>query len=281
MTSRNRLNLFLLLVVAGLALLVYLQPGEQQAQDERPVLTSVDIAALTELRLERQDGEALVFRRDGEQWWLSSPHAVATNRFRVEQLLWWLSARSANRYSVAGLELSIYGLDKPRARLLAGDVVLAFGGHDSLQQRRYVRVGEFVYLLPDRDASALFAPWNYFVSPRLVPAGQRIMALSIPGLGEVQRGERGWRYTGDKTPQLADAMQALVDRWAGAQAVDVEIAEPPADGEELLLRFDDDMPELRYRVVRDDSGALLVNPQLKLGYRISDSQVQRLFGWGE
>ena len=279
--SRNALNLFLLLVVAGLALLVYLQPGKQPVQNDRVRLTPVDVETLTELRLERQGGDTLLFRREGGQWWLSSPHVVAANRFRVEQLLWWFTARSASRYRVAGLALSQYDLEKPRAHLYAGNQMLAFGGHDSLQQRRYVLAGESVYLVSDRDASALFAQWDYFASPKLLPAGRRVMAIVIPGLGKVQRGERGWRYEGDKGPPSADAMQALADRWASAQAVDVEGFELSVKGEELLFRFDNGVPDLRYRVVRSDEGLLLVNPQLKLAYRISDSQVQRLFNWSD
>ncbi|MFC1750024.1 hypothetical protein ACFL2V_14585 [Pseudomonadota bacterium] len=284
MISRNGLNIVLLLVVAGLALLVYLQSNKELEGEPVTLLASVDTAALNELRLERAGGEAISFRRMGEQWVMpehSLPPAspVIANKFRVERLLSWFSLQMAAHYDATGLELSKYGLHEPRARLIAGDVAIAFGSIDPLRPRRYVLVGGIIHLAPDNDSSALFAPWTDFVSPRLLPEGKRIISMIIPGLGTLQRGDKGWLYSGDDAPQSADVMQALVDRWGSAQAFDVEHIEGLKGEGTLKINFDDSSSPLTFHVVHNQEVVLLVNPESQIAYQVSNEQAQRLVSW--
>lgn len=279
--SRNGVNLILLFVVIGLALMVYLQPGDDAVSDPDVLL---DVNDLQTFRLERENGEALTFTRSQGRWQIASDAfqsstPVWADGFRIDQLLSLFSLSSGTHYDSQGVDLAKYGLQRPRARLIASDKVIDFGVVESLRQRRYLLIGEQIYLISDANSYVLFASWIDFVSPRLLPKGAVVESIDIPGLGHVHRGDNGWVYRGDNAPASSDDMQALVDRWSNVQALEVEHIEGLKGEAMLRLEFGGGDNGISYFVVRNEEIVLFINPTTQIAYQLSKDQAQRLLAW--
>jgi len=277
--SRTVLNLALVLAVAVLAAVVYLQPGLQ----EEPVgklLTTLNQQQVKEVRLSNEQGQ-VVLQRGGEEWSLQTPLAIAANKFRVEQLLHWFTASSVQSYAAAGLDLAKFGLDRPQAVLIADGLELRFGNLDPLNHRRYLLLNDTVHLVAESELTAPLSPWNYFVSPLIVPQGAQIKALAIPGLGEIVQGEKGWHYSGKTPPASADLMQMVVDGWRSARALSVEPAALGEAHEQVVISFADDRPPLMLTLIRGDTDLVLVADNLGIEYHLGIEQGEALLKWPE
>ena len=277
LNRRTALNLGLLLLVALLGTVVWLEPGlKEPAQQETP-LTALTSQQVQQLRLKNGHGE-LLLQRQGDGWALSEPLTVAADPFQVEQLLQWLTVASLQSYAAEGLDLAKFGLEQPQATLSTEGLELRFGGLDPLNQRRYLLINGVVHLVAKNDLTDVTSGWSQFVSPVVIPAAAKIESLTLPGLGVVMQGEKGWHYEGPTPPDSADAMQILVDGWRSARAISVEPA-VTAGGERVTITFADDHPPLLLMLSRTDDTLILRPESLGIEYHMALQQEAMLFKW--
>ncbi len=277
LNSRTLLNLALLLLVAALVAIVWLEPGLKEQPTGKP-LTTLTPQQSQQLRLTNEQGE-VVLQREGESWSLQAPLVIAANQFRVEQLLHWFTVTSVQSYAASGLELAKFGLDRPQATLSTEGVELCFGNLDPLNHRRYLLLNDVVHLVDESELTAVDAPWNYFVSPQLIAPGAKIKAITIPGLGEINQDDKGWHYSGATPPASADAMQMLVDGWRSATALSVEPVVPTEEGEKVTITFADDRPPLLMTLVRGHDELVLIPDNSAIEYRMGVEQGDALLQW--
>lgn len=279
MSSRTLLNLALVLAVAALALVIYLQPGAKEEQAGKP-LTTLDLQQINQFSLHNENGE-LQLRRESGAWRLHQPLEIAANGVRAERLLQWLTISSQQSYEAAGLDLASFGLARPLAVLRAGGKELQFGDLDPLNHRRYLLLDGRVHLVAEGDLRGASSPWNYYVSPLIVPAGMKIKGLDIPGLGRISQGEKGWHYEGGNPPSSADALQRLADGWSSASALAVEPSGAMAGGEQVVIEYEGDHPPQRLTLLRGHDGIVLISESQGIEYQLGAEQGVLLLNWGE
>ena len=275
MGTRSWLNLVLLLVVLALAALVYFEPGKQP--QETVLLTTLNPDTVQQIRIERPDKEPLVFQREGDGWRLLEPVAAAAKPFYVDQVLALLKQESLQRYPAQGLDLSKYGLQQPRARLIVDGVELSFGRINPLNSRLYVMVDDVMHMVAQNDISILTDDWTDYVSTALLPDNDLAM-LEIPGLGKLEHGKDGWRFDGFMAPASEDQVQALVDAWRNAKALLVRPAVESGTAEKIsvLLRSG---TKIEFGVYKTEDALVLQRPELGIEYVFDASQSGRLLQW--
>lgn len=277
MGRRAWLNLVLLVVVVALAALAYLQPGREP--EAPPRLTELNSAEVQRVTLRRAEGARLVLQRRDRDWYLAEPVEVAARGFQVTRLLDMLNLESLQRFPVVASELPKYGLQSPRARLKADGVELAFGGLNPLNGRRYVRVDDMIHMVAQDDSALLTSDWWAFVATAPLP-DEPLQRLALPGLGVIERAADGWHYTGERPPASADQLQALVDAWRHAQALQVR----PLDSGDSAGVVEIDLAsgiEMRLALRRGEGEVVLQRRDLGLEYVFDAAQGQRLFEWPE
>ena len=279
LNRRTALNLGLLLLVALLGTVVWLEPGlKEPAQQETP-LTALTSQQVQQLRLKNAHGE-LLLQRQSDGWALSEPLTVAADPFQVEPLLQWLTVASLQSYSAEGLDLAKFGLERPRATLSAEGLELRFGDVEPLNQSRYLLLNGVVHLVAENDVEAVTSGWSHFVSPAVIPAAAKIESLTLPGLGVISQGEKGWHYEGATPPASADAMQIVVDGWRNARAISIEPAVTIGGGQ-VTITFADGHPPLLLVVSRTDDTLILRPESLGIEYHMALEQDSTLFKWSD
>jgi hypothetical protein len=271
--KRNLLNLVLLLAVAGLGLLAWLEPGREAAP--QPVkITALDATAIDRIRIERPAG-VLEMVRDHGRWHLTVPQRAPANGIRIDAILSVAAIDSLNSQSVAGLDLAAYGLAEPAVRLYLNDTRIDFGITSPLDQHRYVRVGDTLHLIPDMRYYQLVGDWSGYVSLRLLEEGTQLDRIELPALTLVNH-EGSWRPEPLPEHWSADAATALAQHWLNAQAMAVREQKGELPGEAVRLHVRGSDQPLRFIIAAREPELVVQHLDLGLAYHLVPSRAADL-----
>ncbi|OGI49187.1 MAG: hypothetical protein A2151_06650 [Candidatus Muproteobacteria bacterium RBG_16_65_34] len=219
MHSRWLLNLGLLVLVAGLALLAVFRPGPQQ-DAAGPPLTALDPESVARVRIEKPDREPGVLEKSAGAWRLTSPVPARANRFNVEALLRLARAPVAARLP-AGEETSQYGFDSPQARVWLGDEEIVIGGLHPFKNQHYVRYKNETVLIPSHHVAVALYPYGNFIDSRLIEEELKPVAIRLPGFTLTLK-DGAWQKTPRDEKLTTDRIHDFVAEWRNARALSVE-----------------------------------------------------------
>lgn len=275
MSKRNLLNLLLLLLLAGLVLLVWLEPGRKT---DPPVekISTLSPETIEHIRIERPAG-VVVMQRDGDDWELREPVRLPANTVRIRAITSIAASESLGRHELIPQELARFGLDPPQARLWLDDVNMDFGHAAPLDNRRYVRVGDTLHIIQDLRYYQLVGDWTGYVSLRLLEEGQKLAGIELPGLQLLNR-EGSWVPEPRPDTWSADAATLLAQRWEGMQAMQIREYHGNAEGAEIRLHLRDGEQALHFVILQRDPELILLRPDVQLAYTLvhSADEVLRL-----
>lgn len=278
MNKRRWLNVGLLVLVLLLALLAWYE-GRDQAPLRTPLTTLVP-AAVNKIEILRRDHGPIILTGQGDDWWLKEPVRIAANRFRVESILGVLAADSLARFPVAGQDMAAFGLADPALRVRYNNTELQFGEMTPLDQRRYVRVGDTVHLIVDSYFLDFMADVADFASRNLVPTRQHIAALATPAFQLEQGADGKWAVRPADYALSADAIQAVIEEWQYAQAVQVALYQSAPVLGAVTLALAGQQEPLRYEITAEEPEWILARPEVGLEFHLSAEQGRRLFARG-
>ncbi len=271
MRGRLWLNLALAAAVLALAALVWVKPGKAPPVAQIK-LTALDAQSVKRIEFHPPRGEGFVLTRDGKAWFIEQPHLRA-QPFRVDTLLELPGAASAAQLTLADNRDNAFGVDPPQARVLFDRTEIAFGLTNPVGLRRYVRVGDAVHLIDDRWFHHAASTWTDWVDRRLLPDGVTLTRVQLPDLALV-RADTGWQLSPERPAVGADVITELVGEWQRAYAMDVELADTPADARPLRVEWEGGALDLA--LARDGDEWLLYRRDAPIRYRFSDNQGKRL-----
>lgn len=154
------LGLLILVVVLGVA-----AQQELERPGQGPTLTDLNPGDIAEVVIERPGAPRLRLARGDHGWRLLEPIAADADAERVARLL-RIAAAPVRRSLPGGAELGALGLDPPRVTLRLDALELRVGDTEPLAQRRYVAVGDRIYLIDDLYYQHLTAPPDGWVRAR-------------------------------------------------------------------------------------------------------------------
>jgi len=268
MKPKVLLNLVLLIVLAALAGVAFFEPGKEESK--AVYLTDVDIDSLNRFELKNQ--ESLVFEKRDGHWWLATPFQAPANDIRIRQLLMIAKAESRAHYPVKPEEFAKFELDKPKAELNLGQVILRFGGSEPIDMLRYVQIGETLHLVSDDFSHQLLASATDYVDKKLLPEDAKIKELSMPGLS-AKLGDKGqWNL---EPPGDASALSELANAWQSARAIEVKRHEEQSMGDKIHLGLANGQA-VEFVILQREPDLLLVRPDWKLEYMVAVESGKRL-----
>lgn len=287
--SRWLLDITLLALIGLLAAIAYLQPGIEKPKPV-PALTVLQPDQVRRMELVYPDGNHVALVREGDGWWLSEPLRMPADRFRAETLVNLVQATSLAEYPVAEVDLAKFKLDKPLLEVRFNDLKVAFGDTEPLQGRRYAQVGDQVHLISDQLHSFLNAKPTDLVSHALLPEGARPVRITLPLLQEQEGADRP--FAGEVTlrfdesrwvvepPQEGvspDSVNALVDGWRFAHALEVQpLSEPAKPLGTVTLQLEGDEHPLVFDILEVKPDLVLARRDVGLRYQLAEPLKKRL-----
>lgn len=264
MSARACLNLGLVVLLAGLALVIWLRPGQQSPEEAH--LTALDPVAITRITIRRAGHRAIVIERRNGQWWLSSPAKMPANDVRVNSLLNLALKTSDTKYKANELNLARYGLAEPQVVVTLNDQEVAFGNINPVSYRRYVLVEDTVYLISDDLYELETADAATYVTPRLLPQGVDITALKLPQVTLEQKEGGSWRQEPPRVLTETE-IEALLIAWRDAQALRVAAYEEQPSQAQANVELGNSR-ELLFEVTAREPDLILARPDLGIQYHL-------------
>lgn len=227
--TRQRFNILLVLVIAGLLALVIFEPGKEkpavpaklttlQPQEIEHVLIQ-PVPPGQELEMEKRDGH----------WYLLRPRQVRVRDEQVASLLKLAAATSYREIAASSGNAAEYGFDRAHNRVRLGDIWIEFGTTHPIEQKRYVRVGpsigqeaqQHIHLLDDYYYHLTGMGWAEWVEKRLLPEHAKLLSVRFFD-HTLSRQDQSWQLQ----PGAWSAAEAgqLADSWSVASALSVEEA---------------------------------------------------------
>jgi hypothetical protein len=274
--QRTLINLALLLVVAGLALIIAFAPDEEAPLDLEP-LSDENPRAVSRIRLKPAAGTSIELRRVDGAWHLVDPMRIAANDFRVKALVRVLEAPVHARMDATPEQLARFGLAPPQARILLDDKVVLFGDTEPIHGRRYLLYDEKVALVDDDYFSHVRSSAANYVNLALLGRDPSPQSFVLPSI-RVYRQAGNWHLDSDDENVDADSISMLVDAWRHAQATAVRPYEQSLDWSDVI-RIELADGDLRFDLAHTEYELILGRPELGIQYHLTKAAGARLLGF--
>ena len=274
MKSRLLINLLLALLVVTLGLVAWLKPGQVSGKAAR--ITSLDMAAINTIRIERKDASFIELQREESHWLLTQPIKAPALTGKVERLLKISQIEPPVSYTLDSSSLNQFGLKPPTVQLSFNQQTLNIGSTESVHSRRYVSKNEQLFLLDDTFLHHLTAPINAYIDTRLLPDNIQITHLQTPQTSLQINDDNTWQNLNTPTDELSsDAVQMLLDEWRFARAMNVSTqTHEPADGM-IIISFKQHQ-KMRFNLIKQKDNIILISQETKLAYTFSSVKYKKM-----
>ena len=275
MRSRLLLNLVLLLVVIGLAIVVLNTSSEQ---DKNPITRLTDLSAeeVTRIELHRQNEQPVSLYREQDVWYMAEPYQLAANDYRVQALLRLLQTEYRSRHNIGDRDPARYGLANPRSTVVFNDKLkIEFGNTEPLSKQRYLRIDDQLYLVSDTHYYHTVSPATGYLSYALLPPG-KITALELPELQlSLEQGQ--WHSDPPHEAHSADDFTELVANWRSAQALRLEpYKQERLPNANIEVQLEGRESPVRFTLQEQDGQPGLLRQDARMRYVINDEIRQQL-----
>jgi hypothetical protein len=253
--------------VAALALIAWYEPGLNQKHRETKPLTPFRAEQVSEIELSRAGQDVIKLERKSQQWRLVSPIEASASPLRANAIASLAAARTNIWYAKTDVDLATLGLRPPLARVRLNDVTLEFGAIESLRDLRYVLIDDQVALLQDRFFHHLTATASAFVDPALLPTGEQLQRLVVPGL-EIIITNGALTWSPDNAFVNRAAATAFLQRWRSAAAMSVRTMNYALDWQKAAELTSDGAGTVKLLMAKVQGKVLLGNAALDLQYEL-------------
>ena len=221
MSTRNLLNLILLLVIVALVSIVVFEPGKKKPLTP-PTLTTLKADDIQHIKISRQtDKSDVELEKTADGWRLVKPFQLPANSFRIDSIFKLLSTVSFSQNNLEKLQPKDFGLDQPYATITFNkQTSIVFGHNKSLKHHRYVKIGSVLHLISDTFYYQLAAKAESFIDHKLLPQKSKIIKLSLANL-KIEKIDARWNIKPKPESYSADAVNQLINEWELSQAYDL------------------------------------------------------------
>ncbi len=273
--QRQLLNVALGVTIAALAVGVWL--AQEKAEPAKP-LTALKTDDITTVEVRHPGQPTIRLEKNAHGWALTQPVKVAADPLQVAGLTSLATQETSAQYPQAELDLKNVELAPPQYEVQLNDAVLAFGGTEPIDYRRYIRVGETVFLTSDPPSTALDANYSDLVHAQLAPPGSKLTRIRTPGMTATEQADGSWQVTPAKADLGVDATRALLDAWKNARSLwraELEAGEKPSTSDRVTVTLDGQ--EVVFAVLEREPQLKLARLDLKVVYTLAPSFGTDLF----
>lgn len=279
MNPRTLLNIGLLVLLVGLALLVMFEPGIEPP----PVPTTLTATSqddITHIRIDREQLAPLQLDRQQDGWQVLSDQPIPANEFQVLSLLELVGTETKRSYSLDQLDLGKLALDPASAKVtFNNELTIEFGTTEPLDGYRYVRVDDTVHLITDRYQHLIEADITTFIDHRLLREGSRITRLQLPQMTLAYSDDTHWSLTPEDPDVSADAIQELIDAWQHASAIWVRKYETGSPEAQVQIKLEGTEDAIEFEIMARQPELVLARPNWNIQYHLTGESIDKLFNF--
>ncbi|MCF6217480.1 MAG: hypothetical protein L3J62_01045 [Gammaproteobacteria bacterium] len=273
MHTKNLLNISLLFTLALLLTITFWPADTPTLGTPTTVAPLLDRESVNTITVTRQGYPSIVLHKKEQQWWLQNP-PLAAKKPLVTELLALLESDSLIQYPLSEINPQQVGLEKPSLCIEYNRQQACFGDRNPLNQLRYLQFGTHVHMIYDTLSHQLSGASHDYVSPRLLPEGAHITALTLDNL-TLQHNQGRWQVTPQPEHYSADQVQQLLDHWQHARALLVAPYQTTDSEASMTVAFEN-QKSIQFELVSSDPELILARPDLGIQYHLNEGSLAQL-----
>jgi ribosomal protein S11 len=275
MNKRLVINVLLIAFLCGLALIVWLKPGQQQETAIK--LTNIDPSAIHTISIQRKNADSIVMSLVGDQWKITSPIQALALPSKVERLLKISQINVTTEYPLESQSLERFNLIQPNIKVSFNNTMLSIGNTEPVQHRRYVANTTSLFLVDDTFTHHLTAPINQYIDTRLFSDDIQIKELKTPTMHLRREQDNTWQThpISSKEPLSADAVQTLLDEWRFARAIKVNSKKTGHSKPDVIVTLNNGNQYI-FTLTKTANNVILTATDSQLNYHLSADKYKRM-----
>ncbi|MCW9024634.1 MAG: DUF4340 domain-containing protein [Gammaproteobacteria bacterium] len=276
MSSRNLLNIGLLLFIAVLASLVIFEPGKESTPEPQ-LLTQLKSEDIHHIQIIRADKDNITLEKIQGSWSMRTPYALPANDYRVQSILQLTQTQSSSQHRLTSADRAKFKLDKPAASIIFNNELrLDFGSKAPLDQLRYIAIQDTLHLIADTTYYHLLSETTQYLSHTLLPANTQLTRLELPDL-TLMLSNGQWQVSPVQENISADAITDLLNEWRHAQALLLKpINSSPKQKQTIKLFIQDQKQPLEFVSYIEEDHFILASKERGLQYLFPEEKMQAL-----
>lgn len=228
------INVILVALVAGLALLLMLKPGKQD--EIGATLTDISSDSINRLRIQRPQHANIVISKQDGVWLMAEPIKARANAILSKDLARLVEAVSESHFPAAGEDLSKYGLDRPQLTVDLDQEAFHFGNRHVLKDAYYVLHKETIYIVDAHYYQVASVPYSNVISRRLLEDVPQLTSLQLPEFA-LKLVDGSWKREPQDPTLSSDQINAFVDEWRHAYALAVDKYSGSAAAQQIRIHY--------------------------------------------
>ena len=275
MNKRLVINVLLIAFLCGLALIVWLKPGQQQETAIK--LTNIDPSAIHTISIQRKNADSIVMSLVGDQWKITSPIQALALPSKVERLLKISQINVTTEYPLESQSLERFNLIRPNIKVSFNNTMLSIGNTEPVQHRRYVANTTSLFLVDDTFTHHLSAPISQYIDTRLFSDDIQITELKTPTLHLRRQPDNTWQThpVYSLEPLSADAVQTLLDEWRFARAIKVNSKKTGHSKPDVIVTLNNGNQYI-FTLTKTANNVILTATDSQLNYHLSADKYKRM-----
>ncbi|HEX7381914.1 MAG TPA: hypothetical protein VF265_07120 [Nevskiaceae bacterium] len=278
--KRTVLNLVMVVVIAILAIGIYFA-SRPKPHVKKAALTSLNSAQVDRITVSQPDHPELVMTRTKGRWNLVKPIQAQASSVNVMSILAIATSVCQEQIKPREVKLANLGLQPPEYTVQFDDTKVAIGMMEPLKFRRYAMVGDRICIIANPSAPGLGSE-NYagLVSTSLVPDGEELVKIQIPGYTAARTGKKGeWQLSPSAPGLEKNAAATLAEAWqTGRSTWNTQApaaASPDEAGDKVILSFKNGKQE-RFTIASRKPRLKLVRSDIGIEYNLSAAEAASL-----
>jgi len=273
--NRARLNLVLGVMVLGLGVAAWM--AVQHKNQPKAALTALAVEGIDRVLIEWPGSEAIRLEKRQGEWQLTAPVQARADRFEAVGATSLASTEVQETVDLDGLDLAELGLSPPNHSVTLNEVKVEFGGTEPLLSRRYVRVGEAIYLINDPATAALDKDYSDLVSKELFAANDAPVKIELPDFTLSKASDGSWSAPPGTPNATPASLKTLADGWIEARSMWNEAAPGEAPKGDLVRVTTASGQAFEFVAAAVEPQLALYSPALKMRYQLSKALADTLF----
>ena len=255
-------NLFLLLLVIGLSLFLFINDSDQNTIKK---LTPVSINDINNIVITHNQRETIL-NKINQHWTITKPVDISANQIRIKTLLSMLNTNSHSQYATESLELKKYGLNNSKTAIRFNNIKINFGTSNPINNYRYVKIDGQLHLIDDNFYPLVSSQIGALVARELIHEDAKVTKLILPEHILFRDENKLWKTEQDIS---SDAIIETIDHWKHKQAFAVhDYVERKSLGK-IQAYFENTENPVDFYITDSEPWLIIARPDLNLEYHFN------------
>lgn len=218
---------------------------------------------IEKISIQTADDSLQLSKIDGS-WQIEAPILWLANNIAVERIIGILNSETDSRLPSSEIDLSILGLQFPKAILKLNKTDFVFGDTNNIGERRYLLSNNTVYLIADRHLPFMTQGITGLIDRRLMPRSLPLQSLALNSIRLTKANLPSW--SSENPAHSEKQIGEIIESWQTLEARHVQKYNTQQTPRQKFIATLDNAGQIEFYLMAITPEIVIARPDLGLQY---------------